>query len=335
MNFVKPKVFKVFVGCELGVQWAKFEVARCRFETNTQRLPFKFIYLTTTDIRERNLTEKEFVDFFLDCDIHIFLSHPLQGQTDRSHHAEPRRLHPWDAEVVLQELNRLKCHKGYPHGNYFHDGAFTQDKLSYISLLQQYTIPTHCISLRLRADGILPSSSLLEIEQFISKGLDEGYGYVLKLPFTTNSKSIKFPKNLADILDGVRLFHQKYRDKIHYAILQPCLANRKENRFIFLNGKFSHIACNAKNPKPSIQFGSLDSRTAFAVGIMSTLLQTECFLSGPMVRLDIMCYKGNMVLNEIESLEALYEANSFTESTGKFLEEFWYDALYYFGYVNY
>ena len=37
------------------------------------------------DSRARNLTEKQFVDDFLECDVLVFLTHPGQSRVNRPH----------------------------------------------------------------------------------------------------------------------------------------------------------------------------------------------------------------------------------------------------------
>ena len=302
-------IFKVFIGGEICVQYAKFLIAKDKFNLEfIHHRTVDFIFLKTSDIRENNWTEKQFINIMADSDAHIFLSHPLQGQVNRSHMHEPGRLLPWDADVFLDELQRLRTHSGYPFNDYLFDPAFTQDKFKYIHYLIEYTIPSLRISLRLGEDAKLPSSEINRIQKWMTE-VEEGSGFVLKLPFTTNSQAIKYPKTLEGIRSAVSQFYRNFKNKIHYAILQPCLANRKEfNKHVFHNGRFSHVAVNDKEATPSKVFEDPASRQRFAEECLAALRQrmVGC-LFVPIMRIDIMFYKGRMVLNEIESLEAMYE----------------------------
>jgi len=97
-----------------------------------------------------------------------------------------------------------------------------------------------------------------EISSFLSR-YSEGFGWVVKLPFTTNShgrhfclKSGKLPlccvclNMLCLIISGfyadnvynaLRNIVSDFGDLYPYAMLQPTLANRKEYKVILLNKK--------------------------------------------------------------------------------------------------
>jgi hypothetical protein len=317
---------KVFIGGVECVQYGKFMEAAKTFQSHFPDRKVNFTYLQTSDIRSNNWTERQFVQIMSDSDAHIFLSHPLQGQVNRPHTQEPWRQFPWDAEVFLEELQHLKMHAGFPFSDYLFDPAFTQDKYKYLFNLSEYTIPTIRVSLRLGKDGQLPQSEILRIKDWMPE-VDEGAGFVLKLPFTTNSQAIKYPKTLDSICEGIFHFYNKFKDKIHYAILQPCLQNRKEYKLVFLNGEFTHVAIPHKEASPSKAFGDPASRQLFAEECLAALQNrmVGC-LFVPIFRIDIMYYKGKMVLNEIESLEAMYEGTK-EGPTSVHLEEFWYQCI--------
>jgi len=324
------QVVKIFTGGEGSLQLKHFMVAKSRVAAHLllhNDIILEFEYINSEDVRiNHRWSEKQFVDYFLDCYFHVFLSHPGQGQVNRSHKAEPNRDNPWDMEILLHELERLKGHNGYPFGEFLFDPAFTQNKIKYIETMKEYSIPTLRISLRLMV-GRIPLSVRLEIAAFLAK---HGNKCCLKLPFTTNSQALKFPEGgLEDVLEKLIQFHKLYGDKIHYAILQPLLPNRKEYKMVFLNGNFSHTAENDKKANPAFAFGTVESRVSFATEILTVLRQRlpGC-LFAPLMRFDVMFYDGKMVLNEIESLEAQFSGTG-DGNVGGFLEKFWVDLLLY------
>jgi hypothetical protein len=82
-------------------------------------------------------------------------------------------------------------------------------------------------------------------------------GWVVKLPFVTNCEAIKFPRtfdgilhrfeSFADTSQAPEIFHVKlarfetllknYSHRVPYAMVQPRLTNRKENRILVRNGR--------------------------------------------------------------------------------------------------
>ena len=138
--------------------------------------------------------------------------------------------------------------------------------------------------------------------KFVDQHVDESG--CIKLPFTTNSQAFSFPKDLNEIKARIKSFYSNYHEKIHYAMLQPRLGNRKEYKHVFMNGTHSHVAKNDKETHGH-EFFSTQERKRFAETNMPILRSSvPHFLAFPLVRLDIIWYKGRMVLNEIESLEA-------------------------------
>ena len=54
-----------------------------------------------------NLTEIQFVDWLLDSDIHLVLSHMHQGFDSLC----------WDMEVLSEQYKRFQFHEGFPNGS--------------------------------------------------------------------------------------------------------------------------------------------------------------------------------------------------------------------------
>jgi len=331
-------IFKVYTTGG-GKQEARFRNAIAKVKQSLgHRYDLHFIYLTTEQVRKQEMTEGQFVDFFSDCDYHVFLTHVAQGQVNRPHSQEPYRKRPWNTEVLLEELKRLQDHKGFPYRDFLFCPAFTQDKFLYLFLLREYTIPSLRISLKLcEGDMVIPASVVEEIRVFIAAhNIDESTEespeackFVFKMPFTTHSQAIVFPSTLQEILEAIQIMFRRYKGKIHYGILQPCLKNRKEYKIIFNNGSFLHENFEPKTPKGSKCFGDSASRRVFAEEVMSVLKERiPGLLYAPVMRLDIMFYKGKMVLNEVESLEAVSQGPKDYKLYAH-IDSFWRDYIIY------
>ena len=96
-------------------------------------------------------------------------------------------------------------------------------------------------------------------------------------------------------------------------MIQPKLSNRKEYKVIVLNGIASHILPQKANgiTCPGRAFASKQELFLFAESAVRCLKQNRpgSLVEG-LMRVDIMqnC-RGNMVVNEFESLEAIYESS--------------------------
>jgi hypothetical protein len=101
-----------------------------------------------------------------------------------------------------------------------------------------------------------------------------------------------------------------YGDTIPYAMVQPCMLNRKENKVVVLNGKASHRA--ETRIKTGIQYCKRPYTEIFAFAekvVKDMAAADSCFQSEGMVRVDIFQTTidggaGRFVVNELESLEA-------------------------------
>ena len=167
---------------------------------------------------------------------------------------------------------------------------------------------------------------------------NEGCGWVVKLPFVTVREGLKFCKTYMDVCKALDFATGKFGGRIPYAMVQPCLANRKEYKVVVLNGKASHILPQDAGVRVGGKsFSSFPHKDLFKFAEMAVeILSKRCngSHSSGLLRVDIMqTSAGNMIVNEFESLEALYMSASScqTSSTHSFLREYWartiYDAL--------
>jgi len=80
-------------------------------------------------------------------------------------------------------------------------------------------------------------------EYYVQRVREEGKrgGFVMKTPFTTNSEGLAYEAHWPDVINRLISISSKPFGKfrIPYIILQPCLANGKEVKYVYLNGKNS------------------------------------------------------------------------------------------------
>ena len=83
--------------------------------------------MNTDELKENGgiQTPKDFIDWFLEADIHVFCAHLHQGFDDLT----------WDMEELLNEYKRLRWHIGYTGGAL--DFVFLQDKIKYLLALDE------------------------------------------------------------------------------------------------------------------------------------------------------------------------------------------------------
>jgi hypothetical protein len=83
--------------------------------------------MNTDQLKENGCiqTPKDFIDWFLEADIHVFCAHLHQGFDDLA----------WDMEELLCEYKRLRDHIGYTGGAL--DFVFLQDKIKYLLALDE------------------------------------------------------------------------------------------------------------------------------------------------------------------------------------------------------
>ena len=143
----------------------------------------------------------------------------------------------------------------------------------------------------------------------------EQCGWIVKMPYTTNQQ-YKHSYNLSQILDKIMSIREKYFDSLPYIFLQAVMANKMEYKVICFNGQPLYeakigICSRAGSSRQS--FSSRESRMEYAAHVLNKF-NTRCpeGLTSGLTRVDIFwcAYLGKMVVNELESLEARYDAGS-------------------------
>jgi hypothetical protein len=162
---------------------------------------------------------------------------------------------------------------------------------------------------------------------------EEGCGWVVKAPYTTNSEFVRFPKTLEQIKQHLCIAKNKYFGSIPYMLLQPCMENRKEYKVVVLNENPVYVSYNPKNSGSKCKSFSKSPHEElfqFARSAVQKLKFNcpESILDG-LVRVDIFQNKAKQfVVNEFESLDAAYSANEGNmvkdSLTFEFLVLYWY-----------
>jgi len=117
--------------------------------------------------------------------------------------------------------------------------------------------------------------------------------------------------------------------ELPYMMLQERVNDNKEVKLVFLNGNFSHVASARKCSLPGF---TTEDLVSFAKEMLELLRSSSnhCILDG-IVRVDIFkSNSGHLVVNEFESLDALYTgtSESCTNNTDLFLNLYWEGKIY-------
>lgn len=126
---------RVFGGGKDRVQVVAFKFVINNFILKYPEAEIIVEYLFVSEIRDLGMAPGSLIDWLLDSDFHIFLSHPHQGIS----------IQYFNCSELLSHLLRLEMHPGFPSGNNLRCPIFTQDKLFYIQALRDFTIPTFAL----------------------------------------------------------------------------------------------------------------------------------------------------------------------------------------------
>lgn len=251
--------------------------------------------ISNKQVHESGMSEQELFHRLNEADVYVILGHIHQGNPQ------------WSAVVIQELLTELKATRkvGWPERKHLTCPVFTQDKYQYIHKCHMVTIPT----LRLDFGEDLTD----EIFAFMSVH-DEGHGWILKLPFITNSEGLKFCRSHIEVLQEARRHATTFGHRMAYSLLQPCLANRKEYKVVLFDGVASYVADinQRKTLGKSFSTSPHSELKCFAEKVCE-VFESRCddALIQPILRVDVMESKNGLVVNELESLEACFYSKHF------------------------
>ena len=111
----------------------------------------------------------------------------------------------------------------------------------FIALGSENIAPTLIIRLPFNAYDLHVRTQIIEFTEqyYVQRGDGIRGGFVVKSPFTTNSEGLAYEPYWPDVIKHLISISSKPfgMKRIPYMILQPCLANGKEVKYIYLNGK--------------------------------------------------------------------------------------------------
>jgi len=265
------------------------------------------------EMRTLRWSPDDLIDWLLDSDIHFVVTHPHQGN--------PR----WDVSQLHRALERLRLHPGFSNNDQLDCPIFLQHKFAYLTGVRQIANPTIAIPFpspeRYESEeGVTFISSADEftfniplLHKFLESN-NEGRGWVIKHPFVTMREGIRWCETTEQVVTNLAIATAKYGGRLPYTMIQPRLLNRKEYKVVVLGGKASHIIPQCANGtmangKEFNFFKTPESFLHFAE-MAVVCLAKRCpgsHVEG-LIRVDIMeTATGNMIVNEFESLEAVYD----------------------------
>lgn len=124
-KLLKPILIRIFTGGHDGHAKPYFTNAKGMIESiYGDKITIEC--MNTDQVKQKGiLTPKDFIDYFLEADIHVFIAHLHQGLDQLA----------WDMEELMEEYERLRGHIGYTGGAL--DPIFLQDKISYLLALDE------------------------------------------------------------------------------------------------------------------------------------------------------------------------------------------------------
>ena len=170
----------------------------------------------------------------------------------------------------------------------------------------------------------------------MSANEENGCGWVIKAPFTTNGESIRYPKSFDSMKIFMRSLSNLYFGHLPYLMIQPCMYNRKEVKIVVLNEEplFKAGISTGSNSRSKTGinkcFSDKEGLLAFARQAMERFQSAAPFaITDGLFRVDIFqTLSGKMVVNEFESLDAAYDTVStgtydYQALTYNFLQKYW------------
>lgn len=131
----KRVIIRVFLGGHKGAQSIPWTSALQLLQLPKHR--FGIQEITIKDVKDWEFTPSKLVDWLLDSDIHVILSHLHQGSSGQN-----EQQMGWNMDELARQVNRLRDHVGFPAGDHLNCPVFTQNKYGYLHAVPHYVNPT-------------------------------------------------------------------------------------------------------------------------------------------------------------------------------------------------
>jgi hypothetical protein len=339
-NSCSSFTFRIYGGGSSNIQTLQL-VSAIR-ELNVDRGLYTIEILTCDDVNVNHYSIQDIVTWLLASSVHFITGHVHQGlqlallDTSISKQTGQNR---FTINSILSELQRLKFHRGFPFGNYLQCPVFLQDKYVYLAILQNRGMcnPSLKVDRSSWFDDTEENSTMLSttIDSFLDNCNEEGCGWVVKLPFVTN-QIVKGLKTKAEVIKKLHsIFNNDIQGIYPYAIIQPCMRNRKEYKVVYIPSKsivyVSSATTTAGHYKKAFPTGKDHCDLFEFVGRAVKVFQDACphSICDGLFRVDVFMNQANeFIVNEFESFEAVYYGKSILENTvTNHLKEYWYGKL--------
>jgi hypothetical protein len=310
-------------------------------ELNIDRRLYTIEILTCDDVNVNHYSIQDIVNWLLASSVHFITGHVHQGLQlellDSSYSKQTG--YRFTMNSILSELQRLKLHRGFPYGNYLQCPVFLQDKYVYLDILRNQGMcnPTLKIDRSSWFDDTEENSTILlsTIDDFLDNCNEEGCGWVVKQPFVTN-QIVKGLKTKSEVIKKLRsIFSKDSQGIFPYAMIQPCMKNRKEYKVVYIPSKsivyVSSSTTTAGHYKKAFPTGKDHCDLFDFVKRAVEVFQDACphSICDGLFRVDVFMNQANaFIVNEFESLEAVYYGKSVLESAvTNYLKEYWLGKL--------
>ena len=136
LNEIKTITIHVWSGAEFessttGGQRFWFQEGLKKVTFEYQDLLFVVEYRSNKGIRENGYSIEDMFEWLWNCDIHYILTHVHQGITLH------RDFPDWNIPSIINNLNNLELHTGFPSGVLIKCPVFQQDKFKYVDVFMQ------------------------------------------------------------------------------------------------------------------------------------------------------------------------------------------------------
>jgi hypothetical protein len=310
------------------------------------------------NVIEKKWTYKTLVDWLLSSHIHFIICHPHQGLIERGIDIAPLELY--------NELQRLKFHIGFPSGDELNCPVFTQNKAIYLNALYQYKLCNPTFFINVEDDFYLYSDDLKlffdnhwELQKRKDNnggGQDKKTGYILKTPFSYNRRNKVELKDNEHLLENTFCYHDQFKNVqfssnttttqtttglpiqrgMPYFMVQPMMSNRREFKIVLFNHRALYISAS---PTQTLGFAFKKENMEYIFKFSEYALNVckeKCphMITDGLIRIDVFeNQNNNLIVNEIEGLEAKYDHATKFELTGDLeqkLQMYWTEKLQLF-----